>query len=290
MPLELPPPLGTPFRPATTLDGRVAIVTGGGTGLGLGIAKELSRAGATIAIVSRSAEHRQRGVEAIVGIGGRAVEAACDLRESDQVHEAFAAVADLVGPPSILVNNAAANFPVLAEAVSPNGWRAIQRTVLDGTFFASQALYAHATGAGIPGAICNIVATQATTGGPGMAPAAAAKAGVENLTKSLAVEWARVGIRVNAVAPGLFPHDDMREDLKALRMTGPEVDARRAPAYRPGDLRELAWAVTYLCSPYAAFITGHTLVVDGANSLRRDFVMPEFTPIAEQLRGVLRPR
>ncbi len=288
MALELPPPPGAQFLPPSTLEGRVAVVTGGGTGLGLGIASELSRAGATIAILSRSEEHRVRGVERIIALGGKAIEAPVDLREADQVAAAFERVANEVGPASILVNNAAANFPVLASTLSPNGWRAVQRTVLDGTFFASQALHASATASGLPGAICNIVATQAKTGGPGMAHAAAAKAGVENLTKSLAVEWAVDGIRVNAVAPGLFPHDDMREDLKALRTTGPEVDARRAPAGRPGDLRELAWAVTYLCSPYAAFITGHTLVVDGGNWLRRDFVMPEFVPLAEQLGAVLK--
>jgi len=288
MPLELPPPQGTAFLPPTTLSGRVAVVTGGGTGLGLSIAKALSEAGATIAIVSRSEEHRQRGVDAITSMGGTAMHVGADLREADQVDAAFAAIAEQVGPASILINNAAANFPVLAKDLSPNGWRAVQRTVLDGTFFCSQALYRSATGANLPGAICNIVATQAKTGGPGMAHAAAAKAGVENLTKSLAVEWAGDGIRVNAVAPGLFPHDDMREDLKALRTTGAEVDARRAPAHRAGDIRELAWAVTYLCSPYAAFVTGHTMVVDGGNWLRRDFVMPEFTPIADQLSSVLR--
>ena len=135
----------------------------------------------------------------------------------------------------------------------------------------------------------NILATQSFTGGPGMAHNAAAKAGVGNLTKSLAVEWAPDGIRVNALAPGLFPHEDMRDDLKALRPEGESVDARRSPAGRLGRLHELGWAVTWLCSPYAAFVTGHTLVVDGANWLRRDFVMPEFTPVGEQLAQVLRP-
>jgi NAD(P)-dependent dehydrogenase (short-subunit alcohol dehydrogenase family) len=122
-----------------------------------------------------------------------------------------------------------------------------------------------------------------------MAHNAAAKAGVGNLTKSLAVEWAPDGIRVNALAPGLFPHEDMRDDLKALRPEGESVDARRSPAGRLGRLHELGWAVTWLCSPYAAFVTGHTLVVDGANWLRRDFVMPEFTPVSEQLSQVLPP-
>ena len=111
-----------------------------------------------------------------------------------------------------------------------------------------------------------------------------------NLTKSLAVEWAPDGIRVNALAPGLFPHEDIREDLKALRPEGESVDTRAAHRrVASGRLHELGWAVTWLCSPYAAFVTGHTLVVDGANWLRRDFVMPEFTPVGEQLAEVLRP-
>ena len=112
-----------------------------------------------------------------------------------------------------------------------------------------------------------------------MAHTAAAKAGVGNLTKTLAVEWAPAGVRVNALAPGLFPHEDMRADLKALRTDGEDVDARRSPAGRLGRLHELGWAATWLCSPYASFVSGHTLVVDGANWLRRDFVMPEFVPI-----------
>jgi NAD(P)-dependent dehydrogenase (short-subunit alcohol dehydrogenase family) len=123
-----------------------------------------------------------------------------------------------------------------------------------------------------------------------MAHTAAAKAGVGNLTKTLAVEWAPEGVRVNALAPGLFPHEDMRADLQALRPDGEDVDARRSPAGRLGRLHELGWAATWLCSPYASFVTGHTLVVDGANWLRRDFVMPEFTAVREQIGGVLGPR
>ena len=183
---------------------------------------------------------------------------------------------------SILINNAAANFPVLAGAMRPNAFRSVTNIVLDGTFFCSQELHRRVTAddarRGSGGAIVNILATQSFTGGPGMAHNAAAKAGVGNLTKSLAVEWAPDGIRVNALAPGLFPHEDMRDDLKALRPDGESVDARRSPAGRLGRLHELGWAVTWLCSPYAAFVTGHTLVVDGANWLRRDFVMPEIHP------------
>ena len=145
--------------------------------------------------------------------------------------------------------------------------------VLDGTFiFCTQELFRRSAAQGEPGAIVNVLATQSFTGGPGMAHTAAAKAAVGNLTKTLAVEWAPYGMRVNALAPGLFPHEDMREDLKALRTEGEDVDARRSPAGRLGQLHELGWAATWLCSPFASFVTGHTLVVDGGNWLRRHFV------------------
>jgi NAD(P)-dependent dehydrogenase (short-subunit alcohol dehydrogenase family) len=184
---------------------------------------------------------------------------------------------------SILINNAAANFPVAAATLSPNGWRAIEQIVLDGTFFCSQELHRRVSAdpAGTPAAIVNIVSTAAATGGPGMAHSAAAKAGVVSLTKSLAGEWAPNGVRVNAIAPGLFPHEDMPEAIRAVRDEA--VDNSRQPAGRVGLPHELGWAATYLCSPYASFITGHVLVVDGGNWLRRDFAMPPFRPIEEQL-------
>lgn len=275
--------------PADTFSGVTAIVTGGGTGLGRAIAVELARAGAAIGIISRSEEHRLAGVAAVEAVGGRAVHAGADIREPEQVAVAFDEVTDALGPPSVLVNNAAANFPVLAADMRPNAFRSVTNIVLDGTFFCSQELHRRVKSYDMAGSIVNIVATQSFTGGPGMAHAAAAKAGVVNLTKSLAVEWAPDGVRVNALAPGLFPHEDMRADLVALRPDGESVDARRSPAGRLGQTHELGWAVTWLCSPYASFVTGHTLVVDGANWLRRDFVMPEFTPLADQLSAVLRP-
>jgi NAD(P)-dependent dehydrogenase (short-subunit alcohol dehydrogenase family) len=293
MGLPEPPPAGSPFLPSDTFAGVAAIVTGGGTGLGRAIAVELARAGAAIGIISRSEEHRLAGVAAVKAVAGRAAHvshAAADIREPEQIADAFDRLERSLGLATILVNNAAANFPVLAASMRPNAFRSVTNIVLDGTFFCSQELHNRIVANGLPGgAIVNILATQSFTGGPGMAHNAAAKAAVGNLTKSLAVEWAPDGIRVNALAPGLFPHEDMREDLKALRPAGESVDAHRSPAGRLGRLHELGWAVTWLCSPFAAFVTGHTLVVDGANWLRRDFVMPEFTPIGDQLSQVLRP-
>ena len=290
MGLREPPPVGSSFLPEGTFAGVTAVVTGGGTGLGKAIAVELARAGAAIGIISRSEEHRRTGVEAVTAIGGRAAHAGADIREPEQITEAFDAIQAELGPPTVLVNNAAANFPVLAATMRPNAFRSVTNIVMDGTFFCSQELHRRIVEKGLGGgAIVNILATQSFTGGPGMAHNAAAKAAVGNLTKSLAVEWAPDGVRVNALAPGLFPHEDMRDDLKALRPEGESVDARRSPAGRLGRLHELGWAVAWLCSPYAAFVSGHTLVVDGANWLRRDFVMPEFTPVGDQLAQVVRP-
>jgi NAD(P)-dependent dehydrogenase (short-subunit alcohol dehydrogenase family) len=289
VPLPEPPPAGRPMLPPDTFAGTVVVVTGGGTGLGRAIAVEFARAGAAVGIVSRRAEHRKAGVEAVEAAGGRAAEAEADVRDAEEVGAAFDRFEAELGPVGVLVNNAAANFPVTAEDLSPNGWRAVTQIVLDGTFFCSQELFRRARSAGEPGAILNVLATQAFTGGPGMAHTAAAKAAVGNLTKTLAVEWAAVGIRVNALAPGLFVHDDMRPELTVLRTEGEAVDARRAPAGRLGRLHELGWAATWLCSPYASFVTGHTLVVDGANWLRRHFVMPEFVPVRDQIADALRP-
>ena len=275
---------------AGTFEGTTVIVTGGGTGLGKAVAVEFGRLGAAVGILSRRQEHRRAGVAAVEAVGARAAHAGADIRDATQVHEAFDALEQALGPAQVLVNNAAANFPVPAEDLSPNGWRAVTQIVLDGSFFCSQELFRRCAAAATPGAICNILATQSFTGGPGMVHTAAAKAGVGNLTKTLAVEWAPYGVRVNALAPGLFPHEDMRADLQALRTEGEDVDARRSPAGRLGRLHELGWAASWLCSPYAAFVTGHTLVVDGANWLRRDFVMPEFVPVREQIAGVLGDR
>jgi NAD(P)-dependent dehydrogenase (short-subunit alcohol dehydrogenase family) len=270
-----------PMLPADTFTGQTVLVTGGGTGLGKAIAVEFGRAGAAVAVASRNEEHRAAGVGALEAVGAKACGVEVDVRSPEAIAAGFDAVANQLGPVTILVNNAAANFPVEASALSPNGWRAVEQIVLDGTFFCSQELHRRLTASDEGGCIVNIVSTAAATGGPGMAHSAAAKAGVVSLTKTLAVEWAP-RIRVNAIAPGLFPHDDMPAAIRAVRDEA--VDNSRQPAGRAGQPHELGWATTYLCSPYASFITGHVLVVDGGNWLRRDFAMPPFRPIEEQLK------
>jgi NAD(P)-dependent dehydrogenase (short-subunit alcohol dehydrogenase family) len=282
MGLPDPPALGASALPAGTFDDQVVIVTGGGTGLGKAMAVEFARLGARIAVLSRKPEHREAGVAAIEAVGARACGVACDIRQPDQIHEAFDAVEQQLGAPAVLVNNAAGNFPVPAEDMSPNAWRTVVDIVLNGTFFCSREFGRRHIAAGSPGNIINIGAAYSWTGGPGFAHSAAGKAGVKNMTESLAVEWAPYGIRVNALVPGLFPHED---EVQAIRSV-PERrknDGARSPALRVGYPHELGWAATFLASPYAAYITGHTLVVDGANWQRRAMLMPEFTPIREQL-------
>jgi NAD(P)-dependent dehydrogenase (short-subunit alcohol dehydrogenase family) len=282
MGLPEPPPLGASALPEGTLNGSVAVVTGGGTGLGKAIAMEFARGGAAVAVLSRAAEHLEAGRRAVEALGARAFTFGCDIRDPEQVAAAFDAVETELGLPDVLVNNAAGNFPVPAEDLSPNGWRAVVGIVLDGTFHCSREFGRRHISAGTPGSIVNIGASYAWTGGPGFVHSAAAKAGVISLTQTLAVEWAPYGIRVNALVPGLFPHEDEAEHIKAVPERGSGEEAR-VPAMRVGQPRELGWAATFLASPFASYITGHALVVDGANWLRRSMLLPEFQPIREQL-------
>jgi NAD(P)-dependent dehydrogenase (short-subunit alcohol dehydrogenase family) len=280
--LPAPPPEGESALPAATFDGAVVLVTGGGTGLGKAIALEFARLGAHLVLLSRSTEHLAAGVAAIESVGGRVITAPCDIRDADAIARAFDSVVAELGLPSVLVNNAAANFPVPAEDMSANAWRAVTDITLDGTFFMCREFGRRHIAAGTPGSIVNVGASYAWTGGPGWAHSAAAKAGVKSLTESLAVEWGPYGIQVNGVVPGLMPHEDMTADIQASLARSPDLDQRQ-PAFRVGAPRELAWAATFLASPYARFISGHTLVVDGANWHRRTLTMPTVVPVREQL-------
>jgi len=282
MPLPDPPPLGACALPKRSYEGESVIVTGGGNGLGKAIAIEFARLGAAVAIWSRKQEHRAAGVSALEDLGVRALGVECDIRRPDQVAAAFDRVESELGLPATLVNNAAGNFPVPAEDLSPNGWRTVVDIVLNGTFFCSREFGRRHIAAATPGSILNIGASYAWTGGPGFAHSAASKAGIKNLTETLAVEWGPYGIRVNGLAPGLFPHEDEVEAIRGVPGRG-QRESARVPAGRVGERRELGWAATFLCSPYAAYISGHTLVVDGANWQRRAMLMPEFVPIREQM-------
>jgi NAD(P)-dependent dehydrogenase (short-subunit alcohol dehydrogenase family) len=268
--------------PAGTFASEVVIVTGSGTGLGRAIACEFARLGAAVGVVSRNPEHLDAGVAAVEDAGGRAFAHVCNIREADSIATAFDAVERELGAVHVLVNNAAANFPVPAEDMSPNAWRAVVDTTLTGTFLCARDFARRRLAAGEPGTIINVGASYAWTGGPGFAHSAAAKAGVKNLTETLAVEWGPYGITVNGLVPGLFPHEDMTADIQANLERSRDLGSRQ-PAGRVGRPRELGWAATFLASPYARFVSGATLVVDGANWQRRSLTNPEVTTVREQM-------
>ncbi|MCX5583564.1 SDR family oxidoreductase [Streptomyces erythrochromogenes] len=284
--LPAPPPLGAAALPPGTYAGQVVLVTGGGTGLGKAVATEFARLGADLLIAGRRPEPLKAAQDELASVpgAGRVTAAVCDIRDPERVAEVFDAAQAALGLPDVLVNNAAANFPSPAEDLSPNAWRAVVDITLTGTWFMTREFGRRHLAAGTPGAIVNIGASYAWTGGPGFAHSAAAKAGVKNLVETLAVEWGPYGIQINGLVPGLFPHADMTADIRGgLERAAPGAKDARQPALRVGVPRELGWAATFLASPYARFVTGHTLVVDGANWQRRTVVSPEVVPVREQL-------
>jgi NAD(P)-dependent dehydrogenase (short-subunit alcohol dehydrogenase family) len=265
-----------------TYDGVCVFVTGGGTGLGKAIAAEFARLGASLVVASRKDEHLDAARASFDELGAEGIALTCDIREPDSIASAFDAAEAAFGLPGVLINNAAANFPVPAEDMSPNAWRTVVDITLNGTFFCCREFGRRHLRAGTPGSIVNIGASYAWTGGPGFVHSAAAKAGVKNLTESLAVEWGPYGIQVNALVPGLFPHEDMTADIQGNLSRTSDKDATQ-PALRVGQRQELGWAATFLASPYARFISGHTLVVDGANWQRRSLTNPPVVTVREQM-------
>lgn len=289
MGLPEPPPSGSSALAEGTFAGTCVFVTGGGTGLGKAIAAEFGRLGADLIIASRKPEHLDAGRESAEALGSRVLTVGCDIRDPEQIRAAFEEATSTFGLPGVLVNNAAANFPVPAEDMSPNAWRTVVDITLNGTFFCAREFARRHLEAGSPGSIINVGASYAWTGGPGFAHSAAAKAGVKNMVETLAVEWGPYGIQVNGLVPGLFPHEDMTADITGNLDRTSEKDACQ-PALRVGRLRELGWAATFLASPYARFISGHTLVVDGANWQRRTLTNPSVVTVRDQMgRGPFDP-
>src|SRR5438128_1136884 len=287
--LPAPPPPGETALKPGTFDGTCVFVTGGGTGLGKAIAAEFARLGASIVIASRKAEHLDAGRAAMDVLGAPVLVATCDIRDPEQIARAFDEAEQAFALPDVLVNNAAANFPVPAEDMSPNAWRTVVDITLNGTFLCAREFGRRHLAAGTPASIINIGASYAWTGGPGFAHSAAAKAGVKNMVETLAVEWGPYGIQVNGLVPGLFPHEDMTGDIRGNldRTSDKEVCQ---PALRSGRRQELGWAATFLASPYARFISGHTLVVDGANWQRRSMTNPPVVTVREQMgKGPFEP-
>lgn len=247
------------------LAGKVAFVTGGGSGIGAGIAKLLAAQGAAVGLLGRRVEMLEAVAQEIRAAGGRALPVPADIRSYPDVEKSIERVAAEFGGLDILVCSAAGNFVAPAATLSSNGFNAVIGIDLLGTFNACRAAFAHLSKRG--GSIVSISAPQAFVPTPAQVHVGAAKAGIEKMTRDLAIEWGGSGIRVNTVVPG--PTEDT-EGMRRLAPPDPETQKKmkaRIPLGRWGTIQEVADAVLFLVSPAASYITATTLVVDGGASL-----------------------
>lgn len=258
---------GSPFRD-DLFAGKTALITGGATGMGKAMAHAFAAHGAQVMICSRKPENLEAAANEIEKRTGRKVLwQACDVREPEQVQAVMdTAAREFDGALDVLVNNAAGNFIVAAEELSVNGWNSVIGIVLNGTFYCSSAVGKRMIAKKSGGAILNVIANYAWTGGPGVIHSASAKAGVLAMTRTLAVEWARHKIRVNAIAPGpvdtpgaaarLFPDPMIMEGIR-----------KTIPLRRFANLEEIANCATYILSDFASYMTGENIVIDGGQWL-----------------------
>jgi 2,4-dienoyl-CoA reductase [(3E)-enoyl-CoA-producing], peroxisomal len=252
------------------LKNHVAFVTGGGTGITGGIARALAEAGASVALVSRKLEHLEPAAELInSSSGGKAIAVAADVRKPEEVERAIATTIEKFGLVDIVVNGAAGNFLCTAEELSPNGFGTVVDIDLKGTFNVCRAAFSQLKQH--RGQILNISATLHYLGTPMQLHVSAAKAGVDALTRNLAVEWGRHGIRVNAIAPGPI------EDTEGMKRLVPELVKDRlrknVPLGRFGKIADIEKAAVFLCSDAASFINGAILIVDGGHWLASNRVL-----------------
>jgi 2,4-dienoyl-CoA reductase [(3E)-enoyl-CoA-producing], peroxisomal len=267
------------FR-AGLYDGRVALITGGGSGIGRGIADLLASLGAHVVLASRKLERVEAAAAEIRGAGGQASAIAVDVRDIERVKAMVAEVAEARGRIDLLVNNAAGNFYAPSESLSENAWKSVIEIDLYGTFFCSQAVLPVMRAQG-GGSIINISMTLHYRGWPLMAHATAAKAGIDALTKTLALEWARDRVRINAIAPGPIPTEGVRKaftpppsadgvpDVFAIEKAMESYAKNMIPLQRWGSPGDIANMVAFLASPAGEWITGSIMVVDGGEWLAK---------------------
>jgi NAD(P)-dependent dehydrogenase (short-subunit alcohol dehydrogenase family) len=239
---------------AARLDGRVAVVTGGGSGIGRGIAVGLAAFGATVAVWERDADTAAAAAEEVDGL-----HVVVDVRDGDALDAALAETLERLGPVDVLVNNAGGVFRAPLLETSDKGFDALHQANLGHVLRCTRRVAAAMVGAGRGGSIINVTSIEGVRAAPGYAAYAAAKAGVISFTQTAAVELAPHGIRVNALAPDLC----MTEGLEALRGDDGRDPAAMVPMGRPGHVDDLAGAAVFLASDLSSYVTGHTLHVDG---------------------------
>ena len=248
---------------------RSVLVTGGGSGLGLAMAKKFAAHGAKVTIAGRTLDRLQKGAREIAEVareGGEVDFVPADVREPDEVDKLVGHAVARFGKVDSLVNNAAGNFLITSEDLTPNGFDAVVRTVLHGSVYCTLAVGRHLLERKAPGSIVSVVTTYALTGTGFALPSACAKAGVLAMTRSLAVEWGHAGIRLNAVAPGPIPTEGAWSRLVAF----PEAEKNtleRIPLGRFGTAEELANLVTFLLSEMCPYQTGDCVTIDGGEWL-----------------------
>src|SRR3954447_2350873 len=252
----------------TLLKDQVAVVTGGGTGIGLAIATRLGSLGARIAIASRNAQNLEEGCASLRSSGIDALAVQLDVRKPEQVDEMVERTVKHFGGLDILINNAAGNFICRAEELSPNGWNSVIGIVLNGTFYCSRAVGQYMIASKRGGSMVSILANYVWTGSAGTVHSAAAKPGVMSMTQTLAVEWASHGIRVNAIAPGPIESAGAAKQLWDSDEAVERI-TKMVPLRRWGKPEEVADTLAFLVSSHAGFITGEILTIDGGTWLGR---------------------
>lgn len=262
--------MNTIYRPGL-FQGKTALITGGGTGIGLRTARELATLGCRVILASRNLEVLEESARKIRSEGGDALAVTCNIREPESIESCVSRSVLEFGQIDFLVNNGGGQFPQPAEAISQKGWKAVIETNLGGTFALTQAVFNHSMRAN-GGAVVSVLLNN-RNGFPLLSHSAAARAAVDNLTKTLAVEWGRFGVRVNAVSPGIIASSgldtyapEFQEFVRAAK--------KNNQAFRLGTEGEVAAAIVFLLSPGASYVTGTNLRVDAGEALYSPLMPP----------------